>query len=268
MEKTGTSSGVDWGIGYYEHSAEMLRPAARVLVDAAGLTPGQQVLDLGSGTGSVALLAAAAGAAVTAVDPSPRLLAVAAAAAQARGLAIECQVGDAAAVPAPKASFDRVLSSFGIVFAPDPGAAAGEVARLLRPDGSALITAWLPGGGIGAIAAACQEMVRETLGAPAGAPGLPWHDVGAVGSLFARHRLIVTEVGRYELAFTGPSPRLYLEAELSSHPMAVAGFQVLQKAGRAEAAGEQLLQLLEEHNESVESFRSTSRYVVLRVAAP
>ena len=266
MGTSGTASGPDWGIGHYERSAEMLRPAARVLVEAAGLTPGQQVLDLGSGTGNVALLAAAAGTAVTAVDPSPRLLSVAAAAAQERGLALECRIGDAAAVPAPHAAFDRVLSSFGIVFAPDPAAAAGEVARVLRPEGSALLTAWLPGGGIGAIAAACQEMVRQALGAPVAAPGLPWHDAGAVGSLFARHRLVVTEVGRHELAFTGASPRSYLDAELTSHPMAIAGFSVLEKAGRAEAAREQLLQLLEEHNESAESFRSTSRYVVLRVA--
>jgi ubiquinone/menaquinone biosynthesis C-methylase UbiE len=268
MAKTWNTSGPDWGVGHYESTAERLRPAARVLVDAAGLAPGQQVLDVGSGTGNVALLAAEAGAAVTAVDPSPRLLAVAAAAAQDRGLPLECRLGDAAAVPAQDRSFDRVLSSFGIIFAPNPEAAAGEVARVLRPHGMALLTAWLPGGGVGALAVACQEMVREALGAPAADPGLPWHDVGAVGSLFAQHRLVVTEVARHALPFTAPSPRSYLDAELTNHPMAVAGFQVLEKAGQAEAARQKLLQLLEEHNESAESFRSTSHYVVLRVEAP
>lgn len=261
------TSGPDWGIGHYESTAQVLRPAARVLVQAADLTPGQWVLDVGSGTGNVALLAAEAGATVTAVDPSPRLLSVAAQAAQERGLALECRRGDAGSLPVPDATFDRVLSSFGIIFAPDPAAAAAEVARVLRPGGSALLTSWLPGGGIGALAAACQGLVRQALGAPEAPHGLPWHEAHAVGELFSSYGMGVDELGRYELAFTASSVQAYLDQELDSHPMAVAGLQVLERAGRADAAREELKAVLEAHNEDAPRFRATSRYVVLRAGA-
>ena len=83
----------DWGVGHYERTAEVLLPAAQVLVDVAALRSGERVLDVGSGTGNVALLAAAKGAHVTAVDPSERLLGVALAAARERNLDVTCAVG-------------------------------------------------------------------------------------------------------------------------------------------------------------------------------
>ncbi len=114
----------DWGVGHYERTAEMLLPAAQVLVDAASLRADERVLDLGSGTGNVALLAAATGTHVTAVDPSDRLLGVARGAAMDRGLDVTCAVGEAAALPVPDASADCLLSNFGVIFASDAEAAA------------------------------------------------------------------------------------------------------------------------------------------------
>lgn len=254
---------LDWGIGHYERTAQLLRPAAEVLVDAAGVRPGERVLDLGSGTGSAALLAAHRGAVVTAVDPSERLLAVAREAAQEQGLDIACEVGDAAALPAADSTVDCLLSSFGVIFAPDAKAAAAEMARVLVPGGRAVLTAWLPGGTTGALASGAQELVRTAMQAPPAPPGFPWHDTSAVADLFAPHGMAVHSAGRHELVFTAPSPAAYLDAELANHPMAIAAFQLLRERGQAGRGRQELLTILVDRNEDSGAFRSTSEYVVL-----
>lgn len=263
MNGTATPSGPDWGLGRYERTAQALFPAARVLVKAAQLSAGEQVLDLGSGTGNAALLAAAAGAVVTAIDPSPRLLSVASAAAQEQGLRLQCHVGDAASIPFRAAHFDCVLSNFGIIFAPDPDAAVTEVSRVLKNDGRAVFTAWLPDGPLVALASTFQGLVLAALGAPAPGPGFQWHDEAAVDELVAKHGMRASGLGRHELVFTAPSPEAFLDAELANHPLAVAGMQVLQQSGHVDSARDRLLRLMTEHNEDLQSFRSTSRYVVL-----
>ncbi len=253
---------LDWGVGHYERTAQVLLPAAQVLVDAAAVVAGERVLDLGSGTGNAALLAAAVGAQVTAVDPSPRLLGVAGTAAQQRGVSILCKVGEASHLPAPDGSFDCVLSNFGVIFAPNADEAVAEIARVLDVRGRAVFTAWLPGGAVGALAAAAQDLVRSAMGAPPAPPGFAWHDESAVGELFSRRGMSVAVAGRHELVFTAPSPSDYLDAERDNHPMAVAGFQLLQQLGQGEQGREHLLQVLIEHNEDPDNFRSTSRYLV------
>ncbi|MDP9183480.1 MAG: class I SAM-dependent methyltransferase [Actinomycetota bacterium] len=231
-------------------------------MDAAAVVAGERVLDLGSGTGNAALLAAAVGAQVTAVDPSPRLLGVAGTAAQQRGVSILCKVGEASHLPAPDGSFDCVLSNFGVIFAPNADEAVAEIARVLDVRGRAVFTAWLPGGAVGALAAAAQDLVRSAMGAPPAPPGFAWHDESAVGELFSRRGMSVAVAGRHELVFTAPSPSDYLDAERDNHPMAVAGFQLLQQLGQGEQGREHLLQVLIEHNEDPDNFRSTSRYLV------
>lgn len=258
----GGASVPDWGVGHYERTAQMLAPAAQVLVDAAAPGAGERVLDLGAGTGNVALLAAEAGAHVTAVDPSPRLLSVAAGAAHDRGLSIACEVGDASCLPADDGSVDCVLSNFALIFAADADAAVREVVRVLDARGRAAFTAWLPGGAVGALAAAMQDLVRSATGPPPAASRFSWHDESAVTEIFSRHGMSTVACGLHELVFEASSPAAYLDAELRTHPMAVAGFQLLQQMGKAEQAREQLLHVLIEHNEDPDSFRSTSRYVV------
>lgn len=258
----GGASGPDWGVGRYERTAELLLPAAQVLVDAIAPSAGERLLDLGAGTGNAALLAAGAGAEVTAVDPSARLLSVAARAAQQRGVPLRCEVGQASDLPAARHSFDCVVSNFAVIFAPDAEAAVAEIARVLRPGGRAAFTAWLPGGALGTLAAVAQELVRTAIGAPPPPPGFPWHEAAAVSELFNRHELSTTAAGRHELTFHDASPEAFLDAELQTHPLAVAGFEVLRRAGQAEQARERLLQVLQEHNEDSSSFRGTSRYVV------
>lgn len=264
IDKPAEAKPMDWGVGHYERTAERLLPAAKVLITAAAVREGERVVDVGCGTGNAALLAAAAGAHVTAVDPTPRLLDVTQAAAQREGLHVTCEVGEAAAVPSADVSFDCLLSNFGLIFAPDPDAAAAEIARVLRADGRALFTAWVPGGAVGAFAAAAEELVRAVLGAPPASPRFAWHDESVLTALFARHGLNAAVEGVHELVITATSPRALLEAERTSHPMVVGTFEVLEQSGQAEEAHDQLVKVLTEHNEDPRAFRSTSRYAVVR----
>lgn len=187
--------------------------------------------------------------------------------ARSRGLEITCKLGEAAALPLPDGSVDCYLSNFGLVFAPDADAAAAETARVLARGGRALFTAWLPDGALGALAAAAAQMVRAAVGAPESTP-FRWHDSFVVSELFARHGLATAVVGRHDLVFTGPSPQAYLDAELASHPLAVAGFKVLEQRGLADEARDRLVNILTEANEEAEGFRSTSQYVVVMAGRP
>lgn len=254
---------MDWGVGHYERTAEMLLPAARVLVHAAAVSPGERLVDVGCGTGNVALLAAAGGGRVTAVDPSPRLLAVTAASAERDRLDVTCALGEAASIPASDGAFDCLLSNFGVIFAADPDAALDEMARVLVADGRVALTSWLPGGALGALASTAEQLVRGTGETPPADPGFAWHDDSALAALFERRDMTMKVQGPHELVFTAKSPEEFLDAEMTNHPMAVAAMEVLRQRGEAERALERLLEVLRTHNEDPKAFRTTSRYIVL-----
>jgi len=68
---------------------------------------------------------------------------------------------------------------------------------------------------------------------------------------------------QHELAFTAASPAAYLQADRTTHPMAIAGYEIREGAGRAEAATQTLLQILQDCSDDPAGFRSTSGYVVI-----
>lgn len=236
---------VDWSLGRYEHTAAQLEPAARALVSAAAPAPGTRVLDVGCGTGNAALLAAEAGAKATGVDPAVRLLAVARRRAAIAGLTADFREGVAEDLPVGDASFDVVVSVFGVIFATDAQAAIAELARVRAPQGRVLITTWLPEGAI----ARCSSVMR---GPRRG--GFGWHDPAALQGAFASHGLEVTHA-QESLAFTAASPEAYLDAEIAAHPMFAAGGH--------EERREQMLAVLTEGNEDPAAFRATSRYLIV-----
>ena len=251
----------DWGVGHYEHTAAQLLPAAQVAVARADPAPGERVVDVGCGTGNAALLAAARGAAVTGVDPSPRLLEVARERAAADGLDVVFEPGDAAALPVADGGADLVLSVFGVIFAPDPTAAAAELARVTAPDGRIVLAAWIPEGAMSQAVRASRELVARALGTPPGAPPFPWHERSALADLLAPHGFAVA-TEEHPIAFTASSPRDFLAGEAANHPLAIAGRAALEPRGQLAVLEERLLAIYEAANEDPEGFRITSRYVV------
>lgn len=118
-------------------------PAAR-LVRFSGVRSGQRVLDVGCGTGVVAITAVLRGAKVTGLDLTPELLEHAKENAKVGGLDIDWREGDAEQLPFADREFDVVLSQFGHMFAPRPAVATAEMLRVLKPGGTIAFSTWPP----------------------------------------------------------------------------------------------------------------------------
>ena len=119
-------------------------PPAAHLVRYARMGAGKRVLDVGTGTGVVALTAARTGAKVTGLDLTPTLLERARENATLAELSIDFREGDAEALPFDDASFDVVVSQFGHMFAPRAEVALAQMLRVLRPGGTLAFTTWPP----------------------------------------------------------------------------------------------------------------------------
>lgn len=138
-----------WSAGAFEEVAPSIHDMHVALVEALDPQPGERWLDVGCGAGNLAELAAGAGAKVTGVDLSPRLIGVAKERAAAGGYDIDYRVGDAENLDVADAGADKVVSSVGMIFAPDHDAVAREVTRVTRPGGRLAFSAWTPEGSIG-----------------------------------------------------------------------------------------------------------------------
>jgi ubiquinone/menaquinone biosynthesis C-methylase UbiE len=139
-----------WADGDYAAMARLIDevPPAHML-SAVGVDARHRVLDVATGTGNVALRAVRSGAEVTGLDLTPELLDIAAVRAAALGAEVEWVQGDAEALPFPDQSFDRVLSAFGIQFAPRHEITARELVRVCRPGGAIALANWTPEGIVG-----------------------------------------------------------------------------------------------------------------------
>ena len=139
-----------WAAGDYPAVAERIDEVPpRDLLDRIEVRPGEDVLDVATGTGNAALRAAAAGANVVGLDLTPELFATAWRRMDEWGVAIDWVEGDAEELPFDDESFDAVLSVFGVQFAPRHQIVARELARVTRPGGRIGLVNWTPEGLIG-----------------------------------------------------------------------------------------------------------------------
>ena len=134
---------------YHRKIAPDFVPAARRLCEELEIGPDDRVLDVACGPGTAVLAARDLGARfVVGVDYAPAMLVVAKDAERAGARALYAGA-NALALPFGPGRFDVVVSSFGLIFAPDPRVAAAECARVLRAGGRIGLLAWPPDGSIG-----------------------------------------------------------------------------------------------------------------------
>ena len=143
-----------WDAGDYATLSEHIAEVGELVAARAGIERGMRVLDVACGTGNATFPAARAGARVTGLDLAPKLLEQGQAKAETEGLEIQWVEGDAEELPFEDASFERVLSTFGHMFAPRHQRAADEMVRVCRKRGAIVTATWTPEGVFGPISAA------------------------------------------------------------------------------------------------------------------
>jgi len=150
----------------------LFRPWGPVLCDAANIGPGQRVLDVACGTGALTVVVAervTAGGAVIGLDANAEMLAVA----RRKRADNEWRDGRAESLPFPDASFDAVVSQFGLMFFDDRAAALREMMRVLRPGGRLAVAVWDSldrSPGYSALAALLDRLFGKRIGDPFRSP--------------------------------------------------------------------------------------------------
>ena len=138
-----------WSSGDYAIVGTTLQIVGEQLCEALNLRPGSKVLDVAAGNGNATLAAARRWCDVTSTDYVPHLLDRGRERATAERLSVQFREADAEALPFPDASFDVVVSTFGVMFTPDQDKAAAEMMRVCKPGGKIGLANWTPQGFIG-----------------------------------------------------------------------------------------------------------------------
>ena len=171
-----------WASGDYAVIGTTLQIVGEQLAEACDLRTDERVLDVAAGNGNVTLAAARRGAKVTSTDYVGALLERGAERARAERLDVTFQTADAEALPFADASFDAVVSTFGVMFTPDHTKAAAELARVCRPGGRIGLANWTPEGFIGQV----FKVLGKHMPPPAGVqPPSRWGVESHLQTLFA-----------------------------------------------------------------------------------
>ena len=251
-----------WASGDYPSMVEtFLLPLGPRLVEAAGIGPGQKVLDVAAGTGNASIVAAEKGAEVTASDLTPELFEAGRERAKAAGVELEWVEADAENLPFEDESFDVVMSSIGAMFAPRHEDVADQLVRVCRPGGTIALLSWTPEGMIGAL---FRTMGPFAPPPPPGAQPPPlWGSEDHVRELFG-DRVDWTTLEREDLEITAfDKPHEYGEHFTEKYGPTIVARANAEKDGRAEELDQALRDFSDEWNRgSADDARFEQEYLV------
>lgn len=248
-----------WASGDFSVIGATLQIVGEQLCETVDVRAGDRVLDVAAGNGNATLAAAHRFARVTSTDYVPALLERGRARAEAEGLAVTFEVADAEALPYPDDSFDVVLSTFGVMFAPNQRRAAQEMLRVCRPGGRIGLASWTPSGFVG-------EMLRGVGRHVPPIPGLAspvlWGRPDHLATLFPKVSGLTSAVRyfafRYESAahfvdifrrYYGPVHKAF--AALDGEPQAALEADLLALLRQADTGGSRGLVVEGEYLETV-----------------
>lgn len=247
---TGGWSGGDYAAAgdAWAHAADDVTAAALAELGRTATGPAPRVLDVATGAGPAALAAARAGASAVGLDREPGLLQTAGERARRAGLAATAHfvVGDALQLPFPDGTFDAVLSTFGVMFAPDARRAAAELVRVCRPAGVVAVASWTPDGVMGRIAPTVTRHLDRPATTP---PPTRWGDPAHIRAWFAPLPVTVrTRVAHVRVTYPSVAHAVTVfenkPGPLRAHRSA------LRALGRWDDARAELAALFDAHNRS------------------
>ncbi|MGZ5198203.1 MAG: class I SAM-dependent methyltransferase [Telluria sp.] len=230
-----------WASGDFAVIGTTLQIVGELLAETADVRANERVLDVAAGNGNATLAAARRFARVTSTDLVPALLDKARARAAADGLAVEFHVADAEALPFADASFDAVLSTFGVMFAPDHRQAAHELWRVVRGGGRIAMANWTPEGFLGEL----LRVIGRHVAPPAGLQSpLAWGTEAHLSELFGGALMKVT---RRQFNFRYASPEHWLQVFRDHYGPAMKAFASLDLQGQMDLERD-MLDLLRRSN--------------------
>lgn len=261
-----------WEKGDFTKIAKTMRDSGAALVHTLGITNNMYVLDLGCGDGTTAIPAARLGATVLGVDIAENLVEAGNARAQAEGLT-NCffRQGDAVTLEGiSDKTFDRVVSIFGAMFAPQPYEVAKQMVRVTKPRGKIIMGNWIPGdptlvAQILKISAAFTPPPPEGFVSP-----MLWGVEDEVTARFTAAGIAAQNIrfSRQGFTFSAPcTPAAFLGLFRQYYGPTMNAFEAAAKNGRAEELQQQLLQLFTEQNKASDetSTAITATYLLAEV---
>ncbi|MEX1154357.1 class I SAM-dependent methyltransferase [Parvibaculum sp.] len=234
-----------WSAGDYSVVGTTLQIVGEDLCEALDIRPGQKVLDVAAGNGNVSLAAARRWCNVVSTDYVPALLERGRERAAAERLSMAFQEADAEALPFGDGSFDVVVSTFGVMFAPDHDKAAAEMIRVCRSGGKIALANWTPEGFIGQL----FKTIGKHLPPPAGAksPAL-WGTRARIAEMFGAQASAI-DVEARNFIFRYRSSAHWLDVFKTWYGPVLKAFTALDPAAQAKLADD-LTALAEKFNRS------------------
>ena len=196
-----------WGSGDYSKVGVTLQLSGEALCEAMDLRSGQTVLDVAAGNGNATLAAARRFCAVTSTDYVEHLLDKSRQRANVEGLTVDYQQADAENLPFPNAHFDNVMSTFGVMFAPNQQKCAAELMRVCKPGGKIGLANWTPESFIGQL----FKVIGKYIAPPPGlfSPAM-WGTEDFLDLHFSQQAEAIS-VEKKDFNFRYPSPEHFVE---------------------------------------------------------
>lgn len=234
-----------WASGNYAIVGCTVQITGENLCEAMNLHSGESVLDVAAGNGNASLAAARRFCHVVSTDYVPALLEKAELRASADGLAIDFQTADAEKLPFDNESFDNVISTFGVMFAPNQKCCTQELVRVCRSGGKIGMANWTPTSFIGQLFKIIGKYVTPPLGVASPAN---WGNEAFIQEHFAGEASEI-EITRKSFMFRYLSADHWVDIFRTYYGPVLKVFEMLNKEQRS-ALTKEIMELINNHNES------------------
>ena len=232
-----------WSAGDYAVIGTTLQIVGENLCEALDLRAGERVLDVAAGNGNATLAAARRGCDVVSTDYVGALLERGRARASADGLTVRFEEADAENLPYADASFDVVLSTFGVMFTPDQQKASSELVRVCRPSGKIGLANWTPSGFIGEL----FKLIGRYIPPPTGVkPPSLWGTEERLRELFG-DRIAALDAEHRNFVFRYKTPQHWIDTFRTYYGPMNKAFNALD-AARQETLNADLIRLTQQFN--------------------